>query len=410
MINFSGYKPVVFPIGSSAGKAEMDRVQSIDPTSTLNRERVKEIGREGTVGYLKGIPTIGYRLTQLEYGSLELFRRLANKLDSEHPINITDFKTSYSDIFAYLTDDDGTFKGTLQYPDLRVAGFALNISDPDARIERTFDLAGEHAILWQGNNKYFVNLTETVDSGEVTAGDWTKTLNDPVPVADPDYVSGSHEYILRVVRVRSGVATELNEGTGTDEYEYDNVTNILTVHDAVVGDTVKIQYTASTYITAQDPFTKNDSDLAGVLPYAVSLWIGSGNYMYKLQSANIDVRFDRTDYKEIGNKNVVQRGIRNKTVTVTLGRLLEDITIDEILRGVGANYGKIDVEKFADDIQIVGKIYATDAKSTFKWGFKITNLSPTEVRTGASVDEYANRDITLESEDMIFSDTEGDLA
>ncbi len=41
-------------------------------------------------------------------------------------------------MLAYLTDDAGTVLGSLWYPKLRVAGFSLNIADPDAKIERNF--------------------------------------------------------------------------------------------------------------------------------------------------------------------------------------------------------------------------------------------------------------------------------
>jgi hypothetical protein len=110
MINASEYKPRIVPVLGDVDSAEIDRAQSIDPTVSLNREKVEEIGREEVVGYLKKSPTVGYRLTQLEYGSIEFWEKITNSNakagSGENPITLDDFKTPYFDINAYLTDDD----------------------------------------------------------------------------------------------------------------------------------------------------------------------------------------------------------------------------------------------------------------------------------------------------------------
>ena len=66
MIHSSYYKPRIFPFNGNVAPAEIDRAQAIDPTISLNREKIEEIGREGVVGYIKKTPSIAYRLTQLE--------------------------------------------------------------------------------------------------------------------------------------------------------------------------------------------------------------------------------------------------------------------------------------------------------------------------------------------------------
>ena len=406
MIRYENFDVVAIPSLTTVDKIQLDRIQSVTPVATLNREKNKEVGRDGTIDYVKRTPTIAYALTQNESLNMKIFRALANKSNSTHPININDFKTSATDLLAYLTKDDGNFLGTIWYPKLRVAGFSLNIADPDAKIERRFDLVGEVMKEFQNNNKYVIYKLETADSGEITGADWSITLNDPVPVEDP---KTSGKYIFRVTRIRGGVTTDLSAGTGTDQYEYDSGTNVLTVHNAQVGDSYKIFYTASSYISGQSIWTNNDSDVGATLAYNVSLWLG-GQALTRVQGVTVDVRFAREDHKEVGNKEVVQRGVTEKTVTLTLPRFLETYTIEEILAGKSSGFGHLDIEDYLDNISFVMKFYSDVAKTQFKWGIKITNLSPTENRTGVAVDGYTTRDLTLESESMIISDTESDLA
>lgn len=403
MIHASKYKPRIFPILGDVTDAEIDRAQSIDPTISLNREKVEEIGREGVVGYLKKSPTIGYRLTQLENGSIEFWQKLVNTSTlgavGQTEIDINDFKTTYFDIVAYLTDDDGTFKGTVQYPSLRTSGFSITIGDPQAMIERSFDFVGENALTWQGDNKYFIYNRHEAGS----ASDNVIDLSGKAPAEDPDETG---KYIQRVVRVRSGVSTVLTE---TTDYSYSDSTKELTIVSIQTSDVIKSYYTSATAPDTQ--FTLNDTDPSALLGDSVSIYLyipGSGkpsssDYIYRLQNVTLDVRFDREDIREVGNKDVVARGIRNSTVTVTLGRFLEQFTIEEVLRGVATDYGKIDVEKLTDQATLIIKVFEDNTKSTFKYGFKASGLSATELRGGASVNEYTRKENTLEGESLIIT-------
>ena len=109
MQHSSKLKPRIFPINGDTVPSEIDRAQAIDPTISTNREKVEEIGRVLPVGYVKKSPTLGYRLTQYEYGSIEFWQKLINSdvlgNDGETEIAISDFKTPYFDVCAYLTDD-----------------------------------------------------------------------------------------------------------------------------------------------------------------------------------------------------------------------------------------------------------------------------------------------------------------
>ena len=406
MIHGSYYRPRIFPIKGDTVDGEIDRAQAIDPTIALNREKVEEIGRDGPVGYLDKSPTIGYRLTQLEYGNIEFFQKLVNSdilgNIGQDAITLSDFKTPYFDICAYLTDDDDTFKGTIWYPSLRCSGFSLSIGDPQAIIERGFDFVGENAHIFQGNNKYFICHKATAESGDV--GDFVIDLTAKLPVEDPDRAG---KYMFRVVKIKAGVTTELNEGSDSGEYEFSSPD--LTVHGSVLGDIIKAYYTSA---TAPDSiFSLNDADAAGLLGDCVSIYLyvpssatpSSSDYIYRLQSVTLDVAFDREDIREIGNKDIVARGIRNSTVTATLGRILESFTIEEILRGESANYGNIDVTKLSNDIALIVKVFTDNTKGTLAYGFMSKNLTPTELRGGAGINEYVRKDNSLEGESLIIS-------
>lgn len=403
MIHASNVKPRIFPINGDVAPSEIDRAQAIDPTVTLNREKVEEIGRDGSVGYLKKSPTVGYRLTQLEYGNIEFFQKLVNSTtlgaNGEDEIELKHFKTAYFDICAYLEDDDETFKGTVLYPSLRTAGFSINMGEPQGRIERSFDFVGETAKILKDDNQYYIYNKHECGSGADNVID----LSAKAPEENPD---DAGTYMFRVVRVRSGVSTELIR---TTDYSYSDGSKELTIVSVLTGDVIKSYYSSTTAPDVQ--FNPNDTDVAGLLGDSVDVFLyipasgkpSSSDYMYRLQSANIEVRFEREDRYELGNKDVAARGVRDKTVTVTLGRLLEEFTIEEVLRGVSSTYGIIDISKFSDQIALIVKFYDDNTKANFKYGIKATGLSPTELREGIAVNDYMTQDNTLEGESLIIS-------
>jgi len=388
--------------------AEIDRAQAIDPTISLNREKVEEIGRDDIVGYLAKSPTTGYRLTQYEYGNIEFWQKLVNdegKGDTgEEAIDLNDFKTAYFDICAFLTDDDGTFVGTMLYPSLRTAGFSLSIGDPQAIIERSFDFVGENAKQLRGDNKYWIYVKEEVNTGELATGnDFVVDLSTREPAEDPNTAD---KYMQRIIRVRSGSSSELT----SDAYSYSATAKELTISNALVGDVYKIWYTSAT--VPANVFNLNDSDPAGIIADSAEIYLyvpasaeqaGASDYIYRLQSITLDISFDREDLREIGNSEVVQRGVRDKTVTVTLGRILEELTVEEILSGQGSSHGIIDFSKLSDSMSLLVKIYEDNTKTSFKYGFYASGLTATEVRDGAGTNAYITRDNTLEGESLKIS-------
>ena len=276
------------------------------------------------------------------------------------------------------------------------------------RIENSFDFVGEYPKILQGTNKYLIELRKEMESGEsgsvdivIGSGDYT---NYPDPVEDPN---NAGVFMLRVCRVRG---TETIDLVLTDDYTYNSGTTTLTILDAEVGDVIRVIYSASNYIIGANPFVLNNVDPAGLLADTVSIFIASGEYVYRVQSITFDVTLDREDIKEVGNSNVVARGIRSKTVGVTIGKIEQTFRIEEVFQGVTAGHGIIDPTKFKDDITVVMKIYSNNTKSLFKLGLCATNLSPTEMRGDrAGIDTYVNKENALEGEEIFITSSNGEL-
>lgn len=398
MIHSSYWQPRVYPYKGDIAPVEVDRVQDITGSTALNREKIKEVGRDGVVDWRKRIPSVSLTMRQLEYGSLEFFRKLANVGDSVVTIQLNDFKTSMIDITGYKTDDDNTFIGTVWYPKLRLTGFGINIGDPEAYIERTFNLVGEDEKLLLNANKYFIYKRGVIAT---TGNDRTVTLSSPSPVANPD---ASGQFLFRVIKVSGTTTTELTHGTG---WSYNGV-DTLTINGAsTAGDVIKAYYSAGSYISGENPFTNNDTDAGGISADSCSIYLATTSYLYRLRSVGIDVTFDRTDEKEIGNLEVVTRGVREKTVRITLGRVVDAYTIEEILREkAGANYGLLDVRNYGDNNTLIVKIYSNSAKTTFLLGWKFQGLSPTGLDANVPLDDYITRNVTVEGESAIVSTVE----
>lgn len=397
MIHAKMCKPRDFAWNNDRDPEQIDRLQNISGDLTLNREKVYEIGRVGRLGYKKSTPTFAYSATQFEYGSMDFFYALANKENplsgAAHDVELDDLVETQMDIAAFLTDDNATFRGSIWFPGLRVNGFSINIGDPDATIERSFDLVGEDYKMIDGN--YFAYQKATA------AGASTAIVLSPAAV---EIASG--DYIFRVLRVRSGVVSELVE---TTDWTFVSGTNTLTVTGGVNGDVIKVYYVSATAYTTT--WTDNDVDPDLLLAeYAeIRLKVGTDTRIYRLQSVGIDVAFDRADYKEIGNSAIVQRGVNNKTVTVSLNRFAENFALEDILAG-DTTYPVINPADFSEAIQMQVLIYGEKAHTSFKIGYLITGLSPTTIGTTQDVEAYGNRTCALESDNLKISDTASELA
>jgi hypothetical protein len=204
------------------------------------------------------------------------------------------------------------------------------------------------------------------------------------------------------VRVRAGVASELTSG-----WSYSAPT--LTVEDCLADDVIKYWYTASSYISGESPFVVNDSDLPAIHAASASIYLETGNYIYRLQSVSAQVTLTRQDTNEIGNEDVVQRGVSDKSVTITLDRNLEDLVMEELIAGQSTNYGKLDIRKFGDNYTLRIKLYSNNDKTSFKLGYKFANLAPSEIRGGANIKAYTTQGNSLTGKNCVISNVEATI-
>ena len=403
MIHTSFWRPRVYPYLGDGVPTEIDRVQDLSTTVTLNREKIREVGRDGIVDWRKRIPSVRVSLRQFEYGNIEFWRKVTNAEDNDNDIVLNDFKTAMIDIVGYKTDDDGTFTGCVWYPKLRTSSFNINIGDPQASVERSFEFAGEDENILQGTSQYF-NYQRFVAVGGAPEA---IAIDDPAPVADPDL---SGQYLFRVVRYTPSTktTTELVYSTSVSTTIYYTFSAPSTLSCATTADDIiRVYYAAATFNTNSQSavFTNNDGDPGTLVADSCSIYLydSSNHYVYRLQSVSIDVSFDRADYYEIGDEDIIQRGINDKTVRITLGRMIEAYTIEEVLRNKSADYGKLNTRKYEDDSTLRIYIYENADKTTFKMGYKFTGLSPVSFDTGTAVNTYANRNAVVEGENCLIS-------
>jgi hypothetical protein len=405
MIRGNATDPRIFPWASERVPEQIDRVTELSGDITLNQEKLYELGRTLKLGVHKLTPSAPITLTQNEYGSMAFWRALANMEDpasgEDEDVTLEDLKATIFDISAYMTDEAGTFKGTAYFPKQRLSGFSINIADPNAMVVRNFDFAGEqcHLIV----DKYLAFKQQTASGATETV-----TLS-PAAI---EYSSG--KYIYRVIRDRAGVVSELVEDSSAPygDNTWHKTGNDIIVQTCVAGDVIKIFYAADTAYTTL--WTDNDVDSAALYADQCTIYLkvgaGSAEQIYKVQSVKIDAVLERTDYKEIGNTEIVQTGVNSKTVTVTLGRILSDYSLEEILADVGA-YPDIDIDNFSDQITLLIKIYTDNTKTTFKCGYKITGLSPTALKPlSAAPEAMLSADNSLEADNFLVSPDEADIA
>ncbi len=245
------------------------------------------------------------------------------------------------------------------------------------------------------DGKYFAYQKATA------AGATTVIVLSPAAV---EYSSG--EYIFRVLRVRSGVVSELEV---TTDYTFVSGTNTLTVTGGVVSDIIKVYYVSATAYTTTWTVNDVDPDLLLAEYAEIRLKIGTSTRIYHLQSVGIDVAFDRTDYKEIGNNEVVQRGVSKKTVTVALDRFSENFALEDLLANDNT-YPMINPDDFSEAIKLQILIYTEKSHTNFSIGYLVTGLSPMSVGMSQDVEAYGKRTASLESDNLKISDDISELS
>ena len=404
MIHAKMVKPRWFPWNSKRVPEQINRLQDIAGDLTLNRDKIYEIGRVDLLGYRQKTPSLSGKFTQFENGAMATWYSLANIVNPSVPpnsVHLDDLVTTMTDFSAYETDDNNIFTGSIWFPKLRLAGFTLNIGDPDAILERNFNMVSEGSYILP--DRYFAYQSVLV------SGPGVETLL--LAPAATEYALG--KYIFRVLRVRAGVVSELlnDQNIGleaADTYRYNPLAGTVLVQTCLLGDFIKVYYESATaYDTT---WTDNNTEEKILLAEYCEVYmkVGTSTRLHKLQSLGIDVSFERTDYKEIGSNEIVQTGVKNKTVKISLSRFTEGFSLEEILAG-DTTYKFIDPSNFSEDIQIMVKIFGEKEHTNFKIGYLMNKISPTAIGMSQAVQDYNKSTTALECDNLLISDLESEI-
>ena len=406
----SATKPRVYPWNAATLPIDIDRVQAISGGVNQPQELVYEVGRLDKVCTDLKILEEKCSLTQLEYGEVDFYLALANKATlPSGGLQLPDFDDALVDIISVGKDKfGGTMEQTLWLPKLSLNSLAFNIANADARIERTFDLGGDFFKILKNNNKIYMQKIYTVPSG-YSAAPYAIVISDPAPVLDPNVAT---KYIQRVLRVRSGVTTELEV---TTDYTWTNGTTTLSVLLATSGDILKVVYTASSFGTGGDYTTLNDADLCYINADSVKVTLQSGAgtevELDRLTSLNLTATLNRISEAVIGLSEKLLKNVQTYDVKVALNGRVKDATIEEVLMGqAGTNHGIIDPNFFKTDLVLRVYVYEDSSKTSFKIGYKVTGCAFSDNTQDANANDFWQNGINLSSDNMLISDVEIDLA
>ena len=399
-----GFQPRIFPEGNSGNSAQINRAQSITPAADPTYLTIRELGRNGKVKSIRQSESVTNRLLQYENGEMDIYRAMANS-PLANSLTLNDFASSLFGISAYLKDDKGAFKGTIWYPGQRLTSIAIEAGDPKGAITRTFDFIGDDVKILQSDNGYLIDLAKIIGSSDTPTATITIGSGDyadyPTPVEDPN---NTGSYILRVVRTRG------NDVTTTTDWSYDPSNTTITLNNTETGDIFKVYYSAASYIANSLYWQDNDTELAAALGHQCSLYIATNNYLHRMESARINVAMTREDNYELGQDEAFARGITSNKVTLTLGKIIETYTLEELISGKTSGWGIISPDIFSSDITFYFLVYEDVKKTTLKVGYKITGLYLSSWTPGdASVENYLKGGVTLDSDNLQIANNTGDL-
>ena len=404
----SATKPRIIPWNADTQPMDIDRVQAFSGGVTQPSELVYEMGRKDKVCTDLKILEETCTLTQLEYGEVDFYLALANKATlPSGGLQLSDFDDSLIDIISVGKDKfGGTMEQTLWLPKLSLNALTFNIANADSRIERTFDLGGDFFKILKNLNKIYMQKIYTVPSG-YSAAPYAIVVSDPVPAVDPN-VAG--KYIQRVLRVRSGVTTEL---ALTTDYTF-AAPSALSILLATSGDIIKVVYTAASFGTGGDYTALNDADLCYITADAVKVTIQSGVgteiELDRLTSFNINASLKRISESVIGLKENLLKNVESYDVKIALNGRVKDAKIEDVLMGqAGTNWSIIDPNEFKTDIVVRVYVYEDSTKTTFKMGYKVTGLAFTDEKQDANANAFWSEGINLSSDNLLISSVELDI-
>jgi hypothetical protein len=405
----SASKPRVYPWNGDTQAMDIDRAQSISGGVNQPQELVYEIGRLDKVCTDLKILEEKFSLTQLEYGEIDFYLALANVATMPSGgLQLSDFDSSLVDIIAVSKDRfAGTVEQTIWLPKLSLNSFTFGIASADARIERTFDMGGDFFKILKNTNKIFMEKIYTVPSG-YSASAWTQVISDPAPTLDPNVAS---KYIQRVLRVRSGVTTELEL---TTDYTWTNGTTTFSVLLATSGDIIKVVYTANSFGTGGDYTSLNDADLCYINADSVKVTLQSGSgteiELDRLTSLNITSTLNRISEGVIGLEEKLLKNVQSYDVKVALNGRVKNATIEDVLMGqAGNNWGIIDPSEFKTDLILRVYVYEDSTKAVFKIGYKATGLAFADESQDVNANEFWASTANLSSDNLLISNVEVDI-
>jgi hypothetical protein len=401
--------PYFYP-NKGGSASDLHGITSIAGGASVATEDVFVVGKKEKCGTIKETPESTVPITQLERGEINSYLTLAN-LDAEPGVGLTleDFSNGLTDVIFYERDSfEGTIERTVWFPKTAIESLGIDIADPEARIERTFDLAGDNKRTLREDNLLLIVRSNTAPSG--TSGNYviTGTTIDPAPASDPN---NSGQFILRVDRTRDSNTVTLDI---TTDYTYDDGANELTIIDGQDGDVYRIYYSAITFGSPGDPTTTDPCpDPSFITADSVTVLISDGTTELEidcLTSLSLSASLNRIEESCIGEDERVLREIEDTPVDVSLtGRVRTSELALAFMQKLGTTHGITDAKLYEDTVRITVKVYSDATKSNFLIGYQVDNLTFNDDTEEFTANEFGTIDLTASSSEMLITTNESNL-
>lgn len=414
-VHASKIKPKILPFKTVVSPLDLDRVQRV--TLGFNRPNDKgyELGRTRELYRDWKNPEVTGAIVMNEYGNIKPFALFANQDPSSvTEIDIDDIKEQKFDVVTMMKDNDGDGVLVTKYcPDCYITGFTLNIADPEAKLEQSWNFVGEKHFTFKGNEKYFITYEHTLTAPEAAAKEFDIPAAYPAPVVNPDWAD---HYIVRAVQIVGTTETELTESTAAPSAANEiqrSASKTMTIYNGLaVGNKIVLHYTAATDSTPSQWKSLDDSSKNYLPAKYCEVYLYDSNSevgrLYRLQSVSVATTIDRTVRNEIGNPDEIARSADVVNTVMTLGDLVSDASLDEYLRNKTADntYTRIDIEKYLETLDFVIKVYADEKHETFVANYWVKNLKVTGGSQENPVNDALTGSRTLEADNLYYSTVE----
>jgi hypothetical protein len=387
---------------------DLHGITNIGDSSNVSSTDVFVVGKQEKCGTDKGIPVATLPVTQQERGEINSYLTLANLVSMPSGgFELSDFSSALVDAVLYEKDAfNGNLVQSIWLPKTSINSFGITIADPEARIERTFELGGDNKHELNGDNRYLIHVEDT----GATAGAYVINVSDPTPVVDPRPSALPLTYILRIDRTRAGVTETIEL---TTDYTYTSGTQDITILAAMVGDVYNVYYSSDSFGTAGDPTSVDTASPCFLKADSVTVLISDGVTELELElltSLSIDVTINRLDEGVIGKEEKILKEISDTPVTVSLNGRIQDSTILKAFQAQLADTDVItDINEYLDNVRVTVKVYSDASKATFLIGYQVDGLSFTDDSQSFVANEFGTLTINASSDNLLISNVEGDL-